>query len=77
MSKINRTIVDLKKNETGTISGFSRDLINKSRIMEMGLLKNVLIRMIKKSPFKGAVEIKVRNYYLVLRHSEAVNIFVE
>ena len=77
MSKIRKSITDLNNHETGTISGFSKNLINKSRIMEMGLLKNVIIRMIKKTPFNGPVELKVRNYYLVLRYSEAVNIYIQ
>ena len=77
MSKIKKSIIDLKKHETGTISGFSNNLINKSRNMEMGLLKNVIIRMIKKTPFNGPIEVNVRNYYLAIRYSEAVNIYIQ
>ncbi|SVB24523.1 uncharacterized protein METZ01_LOCUS177377 [marine metagenome] len=45
--------------------------------MEMGLLPGTIIRIVKQAPFSGAVEIKVRDYYLSLRPEDIGNITVQ
>jgi len=43
----------------------------------MGLLPGTPVRMIKKTPLNGPVEIKVRDFYLSLRMRDALNILVK
>jgi ferrous iron transport protein A len=65
------TIRDLKPGETAVVSGFSGDLRLQSRLVEMGILPGVAIRLIKRAPWNGPVELKVRDYYVTLRREDA------
>ncbi|MEE8437346.1 MAG: FeoA family protein [Candidatus Neomarinimicrobiota bacterium] len=67
---------DLKPGETGIIAGFSGVLELQSRLVEMGLLKGTFIKLIKKTPFNGPLEIKVRDYYVSLRLEDARHILL-
>lgn len=51
--------------ENGTIS---------KRLMEMGIVPGVSVRIIKTAPFGCPMEIRVRGYNLALRRSEAAGI---
>jgi len=41
------------------------------RLMEMGVVPGVLVRVIKSAPFGDPLEIRVRGYHLAMRKSEA------
>ena len=47
-----RTLSSLSPGETAVIEAFNTDLILQSRLVEMGILPGVEIRLIKKTPFK-------------------------
>ena len=47
------------------------------RLMEMGVVPGVSVRVIKTAPFGDPIEIRVRNYNLALRRSEAENIEIK
>lgn len=47
------------------------------RLMEMGVVPGVSVRVIKTAPFGDPLEIRVRNYNLALRRSEAQSIRVK
>jgi ferrous iron transport protein A len=42
------------------------------RLMEMGVIPGVSIKVIKTAPFGDPIEIRVRGYHLALRKSEAL-----
>ncbi len=46
------------------------------RLMEMGVVPGVPVRVIKTAPLGDPIEIRVRNYHLALRRSEAQTISV-
>ncbi len=46
------------------------------RLMEMGVVPGVSVRMIKSAPFGDPLEIRVRGYHLAMRKSEADQIEV-
>lgn len=46
------------------------------RLMEMGVVPGVSIRVVKTAPFGDPIEIRIRNYNLALRRSEAQSISV-
>ena len=41
------------------------------RLMEMGVVPGVFVRVIKSAPFGDPLEIRVRGYHLAMRKSEA------
>ncbi len=47
------------------------------RLMEMGVVPGVLIRVIKSAPFGDPLEIRVRGYHLAMRKTEANHIEVQ
>ena len=71
------TIASLETGEIATIEGYLNEQISQSRLAEMGLLTGTPVRMIKKTPLNGPVEIKVRDFYLSLRMRDALNILVK
>ena len=62
--------------ESAKIISFHTDLTLQSRLVEMGILPGVEIRLMKKGPFKGPIEIKVRGYEVALRYKDAMQINV-
>ena len=59
------------------IQSFDEDLNIQSRLVEMGILPGTSIRIIKKAPFNGPVEFKIRNYEVSLRYEDADHVLVE
>lgn len=47
------------------------------RLMEMGVVPGVCVRMVKSAPFGDPLEIRVRGYHLAMRRSEADQIEVQ
>ena len=62
--------------ESAQIISFHKDLTLQSRLVEMGILPGVEVRVLKKGPFNGPIEIKVRCYELALRYKDAMRINV-
>ena len=48
-----------------------------SRLVAMGVLPGITVRMIKKTPFQGPMEVKIRSYHLSLRWQDAGQILVD
>ena len=71
------TANQLNPGDTAVIFGFKSEIKSKARLMEMGLLPETIIRIIKQAPFSGDIEIKVRDYYLSLRPKDIGNIIVQ
>ena len=46
------------------------------RLMEMGIIPGARVRVIRTAPFGDPLEVRVRNYHLALRRSEAQTIAV-
>lgn len=44
------------------------------RLMEMGIVPGVIIRVVKAAPFGDPIELRVRGYSLALRKSEAESV---
>ena len=72
-----RTLSSLSPGETAVIQTFNTDLNLQSRLVEMGILPGVEIRLIKKAPFKGPIEFKIRGYEVSLRYVDAEQVLVE
>ena len=67
---------ELLPGESAQIISFHKDLTLQSRLVEMGILPGVDIRLLKKGPFNGPIEIKVRSYEVAIRYKDAMKINV-
>jgi ferrous iron transport protein A len=71
------TLADLKPGQAGRISALAAGGALKRRLMDMGLLPGVEIRVEKVAPLGDPLEVQVRSYHLSLRRQEAEGIAVE
>jgi len=56
---------------SATVKAVTRDNPASRRLMEMGVVPGVSIRMVKTAPFGDPIEIRLRGYNLAIRKSEA------
>ena len=68
------TVRDLKVGESGVIAKVNTTGALKQRFMDMGLTKNVEVKIIKIAPLGDPIEIEVRGYNLSIRKDDAQNI---
>jgi Fe2+ transport system protein FeoA len=61
---------------TGIVMAITGERKLRRRLMEMGLLEGSRLRVVKFAPGGDPVEIKVNDYFLSLRRSEAARIVV-
>jgi ferrous iron transport protein A len=71
------TLADLKNGESRTVISVSGEDAVSRRLMEMGVIPGVSVRMVKAAPFGDPLEIKVRGYSLALRRNEAQAIEID
>ena len=71
------TLYDLNINKVGKIH--SLNTVNEStlRLSEMGLVPGSEVRMIKKNPFGGPLQLKLNDYYIAIRKEDAQMIHIE
>ena len=72
-----KTLLNLSEGETAVIQTFNTDFNLQSRLVEMGIIPGVSIRLIKKAPFRGSVALKIRNYEVFIRYEDADQILVQ
>lgn len=72
-----KKLKDMKVGETGTIVTLNGSGNVKHRLIDMGLVSGTKIQVVKFAPLGDPVEIKVKNFELALRTSEAGMIDVE
>ncbi|MBK7257018.1 MAG: ferrous iron transport protein A [Ignavibacteriae bacterium] len=72
------SLSSLAPGESGTIQqmqGLGRNA--RQRLLEMGLMQGVRIRLVRRAPLGDPLEIHLKGYRLMLRDSEACSIFLE
>ena len=72
-----KNLYEIDNNEVGTIVDFKNQEKSKLRLAEMGVMLGIEVRMIKKTPLGGPVQIKINNYYLTLRKEDASLIYLK
>ena len=70
------TLYDLNINTPATINSLNSTNVFCGRLSEMGVLPGSLVRVVKKNPFGGPIEIKLNNSYLAIRKEDAELIFI-
>ncbi len=71
------TLANLPIGEEAKVLAVEGDNPISKRLMEMGVVPGVSVRVIKTAPFGCPLEIRVRGYHLALRRSEAETIAVK
>lgn len=71
------TLNDLKKNETGVITGIRLEGLMKRRLIDMGVTTGASITMLRAAPLGDPVEFYILGYNLSLRKNEAEKILIE
>ena len=71
------TLYDLNINSIAKIH--SLNTVNEStlRLSQMGLVSGSTVRMIKKNPFGGPLELKLNDYYIAIRKEDAKMIYIQ
>lgn len=72
-----KKLKDMKPGESGLIVTLHGSGNVKHRLIDMGLVHGTKIHVMKFAPLEDPVEIKVKNFELALRNSEAGMIDVE
>ena len=57
-------LYDIEENQIGIIVKLDNSIDSKLRLAEMGLMPGADVRMVKKTPMGGPIQIKINNYYL-------------
>ena len=68
------TLAKLAIGETAKVSSVEGDTSISKRLMEMGIVPGVLVKLVKLAPFGCPLQISVRGYHLAIRRSEAETI---
>ena len=71
------TLTNLPIGESAKVTAVNGNNAITKRLMEMGVVPGVFVRMIKSAPFGDPLEIRVRGYHLAMRKSEADHIEVQ
>lgn len=71
------TLADLEIGAVTKVTNVSGKNAISKRLMEMGIVPGVSIRVIKSAPFGDPIEIRVKGYNLAIRRNEAEAIEVE
>jgi Fe2+ transport system protein FeoA len=67
----------LKKNESGLVRRSSATGELKQKLLDMGIVSNTQIKVLKVAPLGSPIDILVKGYQLTLRKEEAEKILVE
>ncbi|MCU0427098.1 MAG: ferrous iron transport protein A [Candidatus Kapabacteria bacterium] len=68
---------DLPVGSTARIVNYTQQDSFTERLREFGLIPGTVIRMLRKAPFNGPVEIQYRNSRIVLRPGEVAHLQLE
>ena len=71
-----KNLYEIDNNQVGIIIKLDNHPDSKLRLAEMGVMPGVNIRLVKKTPLGGPVQIKINNYYLTLRKEDASLVFL-
>jgi Fe2+ transport system protein FeoA len=76
MKEKRMTLATLNNGERGKVISLSGDSAVSKRLMEMGIVPGVSLRVVKSAPFGDPLEIRVLGYNLAVRKNEANQIEV-
>lgn len=72
-----KTLKDVAVGETAVVKRLHGEGATRRRMMDMGIVKGVAIKVVKVAPLGDPIEVSVRNYDLTFRSADAGMIEVE
>ena len=72
-----KNLYEINIDQVGAIVKLDNHPDVKLRLADMGVMPGINIRLIKKTPLGGPIQIKINNYYLTLRKEDALLIYLE
>ena len=72
-----KNLYELNINQIAKISSLNTSNESTLRLSEMGFIPGSIVRMIKKNPFGGPLELKLNDYYIAIRKEDALMIEVK
>ena len=72
-----KTLYSLDINAVGKVQSLNTKNESTLRLSEMGLVPGSLVRMVKKNPFGGPVQLKLNDYYIAIRKEDAQMISID
>jgi ferrous iron transport protein A len=72
-----RSLASLAVGDSGRISGFGLPAGLRQRLLEMGLTKGSLCKLVRFAPLGDPLEVEIRGYRLSLRKAEAEGVLIE
>ncbi|HHY78796.1 MAG TPA: ferrous iron transport protein A [Thermoanaerobacter sp.] len=70
-------LTELKENHEGEIVLIKAGRAATQRLNEMGLVPGTKVKVVRKGPLKGPVELEVRNSHIVIGYGLASKIYVK
>lgn len=70
------TLYDLNINTSARIKLLENSDEFCNRLSEMGIVPGAMVRIVKKNPFGGPIQIKLNDYYLAIRKEDAEQIYI-
>lgn len=71
-----KTLLDLKPGEEGIIEDYQETSLACS-LITFGVLPETSVKMVRKSPMGNAICLKLGNYYIAIRKSQAAKILIK
>ncbi|AJC50178.1 FeoA family protein [Coxiella-like endosymbiont of Amblyomma americanum] len=69
---------DLRAGDIGRVCGYyTGNIFYRQKLLAMGLVPNTQFLVIRKAPLGDPIQIQVRNFYLILRKDEAMQLIIE
>ena len=72
-----KPLSNLKKGESGLVKKNSNTGELKQKLLDMGIVSNVQLKVLKVAPLGSPIDILIKGYQLTLRKEEAEKILVE
>jgi len=73
----NKRLSDIKVGETGIIKKIEGDKKLRKRLMDMGMLPGIDVKIVKVAPLGDPIEMKIKGFHLTIRKEDAKNILIE
>jgi len=71
-----RTLLDVNPGEKAIVEHIQGSGSLRRRMLDMGIVPGVELQVVRKAPWGGPVQLRVRGYYLAMRRSECEQIAV-
>ncbi len=74
---MSRALSDLSPGQTGRVTRVLAEAGIRLRLLEMGLTRGTLVRLVRIAPLGDPIEIHLRGYRLSVRQAEAAAVGIE